>query len=416
MMTALGMALPAANVGATTEVNARACYAFGGQPDSAALQAAINVASGLAAGFVGTTGEPCGVPGSTVYVGSVYIPPRGPALGDQYLLNTELVVTRALTLRGVEGVVPTVYEATRGTILRLLSTTMTAIRINTQQPVKVEDLEIISDGQTAGSAIVITSPVDENNHSTIERVSMTHMWDGIHIQKGSWVTIRNCVFREPRHYGIWIQNTLWGDHGDNNITGNWIHGSVAGSVGVHHDSGGGIRFIDNKINGGAAGMAIGYRLAFNAQEGGLPRNSSILIIQGNSIEGQALRGIQLLRTGPSTYGKIIISGNQISGGNPNSSHVGIEFADSYGDDPAALYAVTITGNTITEWLYGIAIHEAKGVAISGNTIYNNAAATGVYLNTAAPHQSVHIGPNVFFDLGANIVGCTAPACTTCCGN
>lgn len=387
-------------------VNVKDCY--NGTPfDNVALHNAVGVAQGTTAGFENPVGTRCGLPGQSVYIGTVVIPPK--SFGTYYNLSTELQIDRSLTIRGVQG---------GASGIRASSASMVMVRIKTVHPVLIADLDLVhsGSGQTGGAAVYIegSSSADQNIGTTLERLTLNAMYIGVHVQAAQQLTIRDCFIAEPRAYGILHRNVVNGDHGDNTIEGNWITGAYPSSIGVEYESGGGLRMINNKIRGNGSGtMAIGFRMAWDSNFG-----SGDLIITGNSIEGQTDRGIQLVRNGATKFGAIVISGNQIGAG-VTLGGVGIEVYDAYADDLDALRIASITGNVLHGWAWGIILYEADGFFI-GNNVIAGSGGGGNGISLSAPPgktRDVKIGSNTFTDLATTVTNCTADrSCTLCCAN
>jgi hypothetical protein len=216
--------------------------------------------------------------------------------------------------------------------------------------------------------------------------------------------------------GVQISNEANPDYGDNSIQGTIIAGSVAGSYGILHLSGGGLRIVESKIQG----HDVGYRLLLtpNVAQPSISIQTSILQIVGSSFEDSKLRNIQLLRGASvpltSLYNLITITGNQFAFYNQESGAVSIEVADVAGTPSASwLNGLTITGNVFQGNTAGtaIAIHQAKSVHIASNVFMN--WTNGIFLNTVGViPQNVNIGGNTYTSVTSHIVG--SGVATLCC--
>jgi hypothetical protein len=387
--------------GATTVVNVTDC----GGTNDAAIQLAFDVAQGLVAG----TGS-CGIASITQYIGAVHFP-----VGT-YTLSTTVDITRSLHVSGVRG------GFTDGSIVVLDTGTTNGFHIQTDEPVVMTDLTIASrshsNGQTAGYAILVegASSTTSNTRTTIERVTIRHPWIGVQLKAAVQLSIRDCFIQEAHSVGVQVANDDNADLGDNHIEGTTIAGSVSGSIGVLHLSGGGLRILNSKIQG----HDVGYRLLLTPNAQGSTIRTSILQITGSSLEDSTYRNIQLFRgsavSSTSLFNLVTITGNQFAFYNQEATAVNIEVADLATVKSASwLNGLTITGNVFqgNTGAASIAIHQAKSVHIASNVFMN--WSTGIYLNTAGTvPQDVNIGGNTYSSVTTHISG--SGVATLCCTN
>jgi hypothetical protein len=107
-----------------------------------------------------------------------------------------------------------------------------------------------------------------------------------------------------RDYCIRVLNTANPDFGDWSVTNCTLTPST-GATAIRVDSSGGGRIIGNKIN---ANDSVGARGIDIALATGI--ETSVLLIQGNSIENIPTEGVRVTLTGTARYCQIIIDGNQ----------------------------------------------------------------------------------------------------------
>jgi len=364
-------------------VNVKDCY--NGGTDDNALHNAFAVAQG-ATGF-----GSCGIAGSSAYIGAVYVPP------GVYQQTTNLTITTALTISGVRGR----FTGT-GSVINASSAVTRMLDIQTDSPVLITDLDLDASSQPSGSAAIYVagSTGSENNASVIERVTITGAQTGIFLAATTQAVIRSVHLEEPRVYGVYIKNTFNKDHGDATIEGSTIGSGQAGSVGIHQVSSGGLRLHNNKIiGGGPTPMAIGYRMALEPGA-----NTSILIITGNSIEGQVDRGIQLYRTSSDAFfSHVIINDNQFA-----SAEVGLEVFDAATGlgTPSAdwLQGLTVSGNVFHDNSNSsIALHQLNAAFIVGNIF--RGSGNGLWFNTTGvTPANVKVGGNTYLNVSTHIAG------------
>jgi hypothetical protein len=384
-------------------VSVQDCY-NGTSSDDIALHNAVGVAEGITAGFQDPLNarKKCGVPGKIAYIGAVVIPPKVNALGqvDNYRLENEIVITEPLRIEGTRGVPFAGGLAAR--IVPLSSPIMNFFHIRTKGSVRISDVELEGLPQTGGDGILVEGSAgggDENEDTVIERVSLANTWNGIHLKAAAAAIISQCHIRESRHYGVFIQNTYNADHGDSTIEGTSISSAVENSIGIHQESGGGLRLVNNKIIGNypaTQGMGIGYELVLGSNV-----STSILVITGNSIENQRDRGIRMYRSDSNSFFYMVTIGqNEIAGQN-----VGIEIFDAASPQSASwLRTVSIMGNVMM-WQSNaaIALHQVEGAFLTGNVMHS--APTGIYLNTTGvTPTNVNISGNTYVAVTNHIVG------------
>ena len=158
--------------------------------------------------------------------------------------------------------------------------------------------------QSAGAAVLIGNGSTDNSFgASVNHIKTTgNMFDGINIQSGGVVSVTNNVLAASDH-GLWIQNLVNGDQGDNTVIGNNFSSSGSASP-VKWTSGGGIKFIGNKV---VANTALSIEVNMQAP-------TSDAIFEGNSIESFGTAGISITASGSAgnQLGQINIVGNQFA--------------------------------------------------------------------------------------------------------
>lgn len=239
-------------------------------------------------------------------------------------------------------------------------------------------------GKTSGAGILVTAPSSENQGARFTNVTVYTFPVCIQFGAASNWTIQNSAIINYLNTGISIADTNNPDSGDSTIMGSFI-GTAVGTtpVGVGYLSSGGLKFIGNKINGGAYGFFLGL----NA-----PSSTSILLIDGNSIENQTVAAIELSRSsGTATFSKITILGNEL----------GINQNGIVADASGAISDLSITGNAIdlTSTTTGacISLGSVATFAISNNTcIGNGGTPTGISIASGSSNGKV--GANTYKNL------------------
>jgi hypothetical protein len=191
------------------------------------------------------------------------------------------------------------------------------------------------------------------------------------------------AFLIASHQGIIVANQNVGDSGDSTIDGSLIQVG-SGGIGIVYNSSGGLRIINNKINGNGT-VLFGIQMAlapgvFTAD----------LFVTGNSIEGISGTGagIALQRAG-STGGfeAVMITGNELSGG--------FCLLIPFDANGVWLSNLTATGNTCllqgSSTAVGFFMDSINGATVTSNFV-----------------QGVSTGTNIVFAIGPH--GLTAANC------
>jgi len=139
----------------------------------------------------------------------------------------------------------------------------------------------------------------------IHNCAFVNGWNQIYMpQAHSWEIVGN-TFTNYVNYGLYTENTIDQDEGDAYFSNNGMFAAGASSVGIFQAGAGGLKIISNKIYGGRDGYVMD--LAAGAV-------TSILLIEGNSIEFQTQSGVRLRNTaGTGSFTQAVINGNQFAG-------------------------------------------------------------------------------------------------------
>ncbi len=286
--------------------------------DTVAIQAAINAA--VAAG------------------GGIVFFPKG-----TYVITATLTVTDSIILMGAGKEVSWIHVA---------STTIDAIDVSANY-VTICDMCISRTGEatpTAGAGIKLSSGV----FATLERLVINQFYYGVNAVAASSYRIINCYIVSNYQYEVYIRNTGSTDTGDQLITGCTFDTSKGSPAAIRHESAGGLKLIGNKI--------LNHQYGYDLQVAdGVA--TSVLVIVGNSIEGQTYQHLRLGRSGTTgTYSSVVITGNQHAGG-VATGKIGYSIG-------AGIAYIAITGNVIIGLPDATAINLTTGtggVEISGNS-------------------------------------------------
>lgn len=241
----------------------------------------------------------------------------------------------------------------------------------------VSDLSVVNTAgstPTAGTGIRFTN----GRWARVDRVLVSRFYDDVAVEAGWYYTIKDSAVIDPIRYGAYLRDTAAGafDWGDPSVSGctftKYNVGTNTGSA-VRWESGGGVRFVDNKINGGTTPPSTAYStgkfeygLDLQVSDGG---TTSVLVVTGNSIENFVWAGVIVGMKGPSNTGvfaKMTIGTNEFLG----TLATGIGIAIRPNAVNTTFGHVNITGNVIDTCAYGISAGAIRGVSIGPNTYRN----------------------------------------------
>jgi hypothetical protein len=289
-----------------------------------------------------------------------------------------------------------------GSILRSTNIAADIIDVNTTSAGYFHDftMDWSAAANNGTQAFGITATGSENGGSRFERLTINgNVSGGITFVRASGWIISNSIIVGVNQ-GIIVANQNNADSGDSTIEGNLIESN--GSA-ITWNSSGGLRVINNKINGSSMGFGFQAALAPGA-------TTADIFITANSIEGISTSsgvGMYFARAGSTGgLGTVIISSNETSG------NVGLEVpTDANGVWINNLVAI---GNIcVTCVLAGYSVDSSQGVVMSNNFTQGSAAAT---VNIAmGPHGMTSTncvaGPNpkIVATAASNTGSCTAIA-------
>lgn len=130
-------------------------------------------------------------------------------------------------------------------------------------------------------------------------------WNQLYMpQAHSWEISGN-TFTNYVNYGIYTENTIDQDEGDAYFANNGMFSNGSTAIGIFQAGAGGLKVIGNKIYGGRDGYVMDLKAG---------AVTSILLIEGNSIEFQTRSGVRLLNTaGTGSFTQAVINANQFAG-------------------------------------------------------------------------------------------------------
>lgn len=181
---------------------------------------------------------------------------------------------------------------------------ITAISVNTNDPVNLHDFAIAYPGQCSiGAAILLTAP-DQNVNTRIDNISVYYAFVAFKTLRAAIWNIGRCHIWSAS-IGLWVENDFHADAGDSTMHDcNMTLAQTAGVYGVFYVSSGGLRLTDNKINGGQIGLNMQFAAGAVTAD---------LIVTGGSFENQATNFFFQRAGTTGSFQNVTISGVQAGG-------------------------------------------------------------------------------------------------------
>ena len=320
--------------------------------------------------------------------------------GDYAINVNSLVITKPVKITGAgagygTGVMtePTVSGGTR---LVIDSLTGTALDIQADGCV-LEDFAVVNTTTgtpTAGAGIHFTAAT----HMRMRNVTVSNFWVNVELAglSGWYWTIADCMILDPVKYGIWLHNM--------EPTGDWADPTIHGTTLTNYradrtpdamlrwESGGGVRFQNNKVNTGPASgglqgkCAIGLDFAVADDV-----TTGVFTIGGNSLENCRRAMIKVGFAGPLNTGDvagIVIVGNEIGFGYETCTGIVVEStAAGFGH----VRHIIIDGNQMVNLPNGgIRLAYASGITIGENQFNEVVGAPVVLIGVGS--QDIRVAP------------------------
>lgn len=260
------------------------------------------------------------------------------------------------------------------------STTMVAVTVTTANSCQFQNLYFAGPAScTAGAAISLSgSGGTANSFSKVDNCRFSSGYRQVYAPDAYAWEVTGNYFSGAVHSAVYVGNTTTADDGDSTIERNVFSNIGASGASVWQVSSGGLRIINNKMNGGLYGYFL--ELASAAV-------TSILLIEGNSIENQTHSGIVINNSagGGAGFSQMCIIGNQfayqptpINALDPDAFNAGVIIVGNV--IVAASGATTTTGITVTATPKSI---------ISSNILYGSGSSgTGILTGTLSTDCAV----------------------------
>lgn len=301
-------------------------------------------------------------------------------------INTALSITGAIDFGGVGQAYNFVAAATSAGSGLLVAANINAIEIDTQNPVYLHDFSCAASAVTTGKCIQVDYSAGGcvaqclNYGSSFRRLFITGFANNFHfIRAGVWVIdalhMTGCTTT-----CLIIEDRFNGDAGDNSIINSDFQGASSGVTVIQWKSGGGFRYINNKVNGG--GTAICFCSNSNA-------NTGVFNISNNSFEG-VVTTFSFIRDAANTklLVRLSFSNNEMTAG--AAGYCMYSPTDATG---VWLQALNVTGGSCTvldSSVAGISLDSVTGFVLS-SIFFEGAAGTPPRLAIGANGTAGTIG-------------------------
>lgn len=235
-------------------------------------------------------------------------------LGAQtYTLSSAATINRPLIMRGQGDATKIVVPSTQDGIV-----------IATTGPVVLQDFTVTATAPKTGGYGIKFNSTGLNVNSRLSNLQIQNQYIGIGMLNAYFWMIRETDVEGSVLIGIEVANPLLPDAGDSLITGCTFLSTYPANA-ILQRSGGGLKLIGNKI----LSHANGYGMAMDGM-------TSVLVITGNSIEGQSACPIILTQAAGGVFSLVTITGNEFG---VSSGGIGISVAGSSWCD-----RIVVTGN------------------------------------------------------------------------
>jgi hypothetical protein len=285
---------------------------------------------------------------AATYGGTLYFPP-----GDYRITSALTTVTKPLHVLGA-GSGERNTAAGSASKVTMSSSTASAFTVSSAAP-RFTDIAIVNYAYdpstlalrsaqtlpTAGSAIVATNSYG----AQIVGCNIVGFYDNIDLENGGEWTIDRTQVWAPVRYNVRVRNSASPDFGDASLLNSWfipIRGYSNATANVRWESGGGLRVIGNKFNGGSASAPYSSGPALDLAYSTTSEPTSVLIISGNSFENYGTAGVRLVVTSTAAFsGYVSITGNEFAPYTSSAQAVVIT-----GTSGQHITDVSITGNVM----------------------------------------------------------------------
>jgi len=233
--------------------------------------------------------------------GTLWIP------AGRYKTSGGLTRTTAITLQGDNGNFTYNYTTGKndstGTIIYSTSATNNLLNINAAG-CSFYDIAFVSQSATTPISSVGLNLTNAGFFRS-SNCAYVGFYNNVVVEDGAGWRMDNNLISSPINYGIKINNTTCPDCGDWVLDGNWFAGVGTTETMIRHESSGGGKIVNNKINPAFGGSIV------NGIDVFIKGSTSDDVISNNSIEGFSGSAIKVRMADNRNFSKLQIFQNQI---------------------------------------------------------------------------------------------------------
>lgn len=246
--------------------------------------------------------------------------------------------------------------------------------------------------RTAGAGIAVYGDgTNPNSYSAFRNVQMTNQYNGFDFE-ASELWAMDHAYARASNFAVLVNNVINGDDGDNVISNSILSGAVAG---LRWNSGGGLRLMSNKFQGGAYGLQGVWNSA---------QSSGVLNATGNSVENFSTSGFSFTCDASTSagYGRFEVTGNEFAPLNTTATTV-----EMSGNAACAPGETVFSGNQ----MYGPTVFGAHTghITLNGNYFHIlGGTAPAIDLTGVPGNANYVVSGNIFFPSGSFIALPSSP--------
>lgn len=297
----------------------------------------------------------------------------------QYIVSSEIAIDgKALTVLG---------EGRRSSSIKTNNATANIFNVKSSYACSFSGLLIDSSvTKSAGAGISFNGNggTIHNPFSSVSNCRIANQFLGLNFVAAYGFAVENNYFVNTESMGVFVRNTYNVDTGDSYISDNVFDtDNNTNTYAIAQQSSGGLRIVNNKI----LHHQFGYEMDVRG-------DTSNLLINGNSFEGQAGEVIRFVRnTGTATFSNILINNNQVVNAGTANRIIYVP-SDGYSDFIINNNLFEGDGNNL-----GFDAVFASDVIIQGNIFKS----IGTAINYGTAVVRAYHGPNKYYNCGSTVI-------------
>ena len=264
------------------------------------------------------------------------------------------------------------------TFLRTTQASGNKISITAGRSCKFTDMVLDSSvTQTSGAFVYFYSATYENHGSLFENMIFNNCYTGIDFETCGYFTVKSCYFA-IYNTAIYVNNGITPDNGSGVIQGCVFDAGSSSGTAINQRSAGGLKIYGNHF---LQGQYHYYGLFYSSS------NTSILHLEGNSLEHASSSCVYLSASGGTTFAKVMIANNQFAADYTGSTGINISNAGTFLDTVYIGNNLFNLGTSCTAMSIGTGSRVVIGPnLISGDGSYEVGLSFGSGVSSCAVHR------------------------------